>query len=132
MAWIPVEKIHLDAIFTDRETAPTVQQVLSPPIFTPNVEMFDFVTGQTVYVTSITGGGGSLEQTDARAASFGLSLGPVHGKKVFSVHYEQSRIRNAIAGLPPVTADVEQAFPERFTGDAQGTLVEVDNRWVNL
>jgi hypothetical protein len=130
--WLPANKVHLDAIFTDHAIAPTVQQVLSPPLYTPNTEMFDFVSGQTVYVTAITGGGGNLRAAHDRLNSFGLSLGPVLGKTVFSAHYEQHRMRDTIGELPPLTADVEQAFPERFVRNAQGTLILVDNRWVNL
>jgi hypothetical protein len=130
--WIPVKRVHFNAIFTDHEMPPTVQQVLSPPTFTPNVEMFDFVTGQTVFVTSIAGGSPNLRATDDRVASFGLSLGPFLGKTTFSAHYEQNRIRNAVGTLPPLTADVELAFPERFMRGADGTLIEIDNRSVNL
>ena len=120
--WVPVKKVHFNAIMTDHETPPTVQQVLSPPTFTPNVEMFDFVTGQTVYVTSITGGAPNLRVTDDRVASFGVSLGPFFGKTTVSAHYEQHRIRDAVGVLPPLTADVELAFPERFVRDPNGTL----------
>jgi hypothetical protein len=130
--WIPIQKVHIDAIFTDHRTAPSVQQVLAPPIFTPNVEMFDFVAGETVFVTTIGGGAPNLRATDDRVASFGLSLGPFFGKTTFSAHYEQNRIRNAIGLLPPLTTDVELAFPERFIRDADGTLTEVDDRSVNL
>jgi hypothetical protein len=130
--WTPIKKLHLNAIFTDHETPPTVQQVLAPETFTPNVEMFDFVTGQTVYVTSISGGAPNLHATDDRVASFGVSLGPFLGKTTFSAHYEQHRIRDAVGTLPPLTADVELAFPDRFIRDADGTLIEVDNRSVNL
>jgi iron complex outermembrane recepter protein len=34
--------------------------------------------------------------------------------------------------LPPLTADVELAFPDRLIRDADGTLIEVDNRSANL
>jgi hypothetical protein len=94
--------------------------------------MFDFVTGQTVFVTSITGGAPNLRATDDRVASFGVSLGPFFGKTTFSAHYEQNRIKNAVGVLPPLTDDVQLAFPERFIRDADGTLIEVDNRSVNL
>lgn len=130
--WTPINKVHLNAIFTDHETPPTVQQVLAPETITPNVEMYDFVTGQTVYVTSITGGAPGLRATDDRVKSFGVSLGPLFAKTMFSAHYEQHRTRDAVGTLPPLTADVELAFPERFIRDAGGTLIEVDNRSVNL
>jgi hypothetical protein len=130
--WLPLKRVHFNAIFTDHQTPPTVQQVLSPPTFTPNVEMFDFVTGQTVFVTSINGGAPNLRAMDDRVASFGASLGPFLDKTTFSAHYEQHRIRDAVGTLPPLTANVELAFPDRFVRDADGTLIEVDNRSVNL
>jgi hypothetical protein len=130
--WNPVGKVHLDAIYTDHRTAPTVQQLRAPPVYTPNVELFDFVASQTAYVTEITGGNAALSATDDRVASFGLSLGPFLGKTVFSAHYEQSHVRNAIGALPPITSFVELAFPERFMRAPDGPLLEVDDRWVNL
>jgi hypothetical protein len=130
--WVPIQKVHFNAIFTDHKTPPTVQQVLAPETFTPNVELFDFATGQTVYVTSITGGAPNLRATDDRVASLGVSLGPFSDRTMFSAHYERHRIRDSAGTLPPLTADVELAFPERFIRDADGTLIEVDNRSANL
>jgi hypothetical protein len=130
--WKPFAKLHLDAIYTDHRIAPTVQQLRSPPVFTPNVEMFDYITGQTAYVTTITGGNDTLAATDNRQANAGVAIGPFLGRTEFLAHYEQSWIGNAIGALPPTTAAVESAFPERFVRDAYGDLVEVDERWVNL
>jgi len=130
--WNPIEKVHLDGIYTDHRTAPTVQQLRAPPVFTPNVELFDFVESETAYVTEITGGNPALSETDDRVGSFGLSLGPFLGKTVFSAHYEQHRVGDAIGALPPITSYVESAFPERFVRAPDGTLLEVDDRWVNL
>ncbi len=130
--WKPYARVHLDALYTDHRTAPTVQQLRAPPVFTPNVELFDYLTGQTAYVTEVTGGNGALAAADSRQANVGVSLGPFLGKTEFLAHYEQSRIGNAIGALPPITADVEAAFPGRFVRAADGTLVAVDDRWVNL
>lgn len=130
--WKPRSKVHLDAIYTDHKMAPTVQQLSAPPLYTPNVELFDYVIGQTADVTEITGGNDSLAATDNRQASFGISLGPFIGKTEFLAHYEQSRISHVVGALPPTTADVELAFPDRFIRNAEGDLIEVDDRWVNL
>jgi iron complex outermembrane receptor protein len=130
--WVPIQKVHFNAIFTDHKMPPTVQQVLAPEAFTPNVEMFDFVKNQTVYVTSIAGGARNLRATDDRVASLGVSLGPFADRTMFSAHYERHRTRDAVGTLPPLTAAVEQSFPERFVRDTNGTLIEVDNRSVNL
>ena len=130
--WKPRETVHLDAIYTDRRTAPTLQQLLAPPVYTPNVEMYDFVTDRTAYVTEITGGTDALLATDTRLTSLGISLGPYLGKSLFSSTFEDRRVRNAIGSLPPITPDIELAFPERFFRDDDGNLIEVDDRSVNL
>jgi hypothetical protein len=130
--WHPVKKLHLDAIYTDHRTAPTLQQLQAPPIYTRNVETFDYVTQETVYPTVITGGNDALAASDSRQGSFGMSVGPFAGKTEFLAHYEESRIGNAIGALPPTDAAIEAAFPDRFVRDADGTLIEIDDRWVNL
>jgi hypothetical protein len=130
--WKPESKVHLDAIYTDHRIAPTLQQLRAPPLYTPNVELFDYVTNQTAYVTEITGGNDALAATDSRQGSFGVSLGPFIGKTELLAHYEQSRISNAVGALPPTTAAVELAFPDRFLRDGDGELAQVDDRWVNL
>jgi iron complex outermembrane recepter protein len=130
--WHPVKKLHLDAIYTDHRTAPTVQQLRSPPIYTTNVETFDYITQQTVFLTEVSGGNDALASADSRQGSFGVSVGPFAGKTEFLAHYEETRISNAIGTLPPTTAAVESAFPDRFVRDADGTLIEIDDRWVNF
>jgi hypothetical protein len=130
--WHPVKKLHLDAIYTDHRAAPTVQQLRAPPIYTSNVETFDYITQQTVYLTEITGGNDALAPADSRQGSFGVSVGPFAGKTEFLAHYEESRISNAIGALPPATAAVESAFPGRFVRDMDGSLIGIDDRWVNL
>jgi hypothetical protein len=130
--WHPVKKLHLDAIFTEHRTAPTVQQLRAPPIYTTNVETFDYIAQQTDYLTEITGGNAALAATNSRQGSLGVSIGPFAGKTEFLAHYEESRIGNAIGALPPTTAAVETAFPDRFVRDADGALIEIDDRWVNL
>jgi len=105
-----------------------VQQLRSPQVFTPNVEVFDYITGQTAYVTTITGGNATLSATDNRQANAGVAIGPFLGRSEFLAHYEQSWIANAIGALPPTTAAVESAFPQRFVREAYGDLVEFDER----
>jgi outer membrane receptor protein involved in Fe transport len=130
--WHPLKKLHLDAIYTEHRTAPTVQQLRAPPIDSSNVETFDYITQQTVYVTEITGGNDALSPADSRQGSVGVSVGPFAGKTEFLAHYETSRIGNAIGSLPPTNAAVESAFPDRFVRDAGGMLIGIDDRWVNL
>jgi hypothetical protein len=130
--WRPIKKLHLDAIYTDHRSAPTAQQLQAPLISTRNVETFDYITQETAYITEITGGNETLASTDSRQDSFGVSIGPFAGKTELIAHYQQSRVSNAIGLLPPTTAAVEAAFPDRFIRNVDGELTEIDDRYVNL
>ncbi len=131
-AWAPHKSLAVTLAFTDLQVAPTVQQLLAPPIITPNLELFDYVTGDTVYVTAIGGGAPNLLASDNRSAKLALAFGPLPGGARLIGEYEQSHVRNAVGALPPLTAAVQAAFPSRFLRAADGTLIEVDQRWTNL
>ena len=130
--WQPLRKLHLEATYVDRRTAPTAEQLWAPPIYTRNVETFDYITQRTVYLTEISGGNDALVATTYRQGSFGVSFGPFAGKNEMLARYEMNRTANAIGALPPTTAAVESAFPANFARDADGNLIELDDRWVNL
>ena len=129
-AGVSEQMLIIDA---DRAGYPRKLDFASAPAFSAEGGwMFDFINQQTVYVISISGGAPNLRATADRVASVGLSLGPFLGKTTYWAHYEQHRSRDAVGTLPPLTVDVEQAFPERFIRDADGKLIEIDNRSVNL
>src|SRR5205085_7935355 len=54
--WSPIDILDLAVSITAEDGAPSVSQLGDPTIVTPNVRVFDFVRGETVDVTSITGG----------------------------------------------------------------------------
>jgi len=133
LTWSPHDHVYLNADFTDIEIAPSAQDLFSPAVVTPGVQMFDFVTSQTDYVTQITGGDPELQHTDRRVVRLGMFLGPFFaGDTNAYVNFERRRDSDAVGILPPVTAAVESAFPDRFVRDAIGTLIQVDDRSVNL
>jgi outer membrane receptor protein involved in Fe transport len=132
LSWMPRPTLHLYAGIARTDTAPTLQDLLAPAVATPGVQLFDFATGETVYATEITGGEADLRRTDTRVATFGVYLGPLLGSTAFSAKFEQRRVFDAEGPLPAITPLVESAFPARFLRDASGTLVELDDRPVNL
>ncbi len=132
LTWKPIKALTFNAAFTNTQTPPTVDELLDPVIVTPNVEMFDFVKGDSVYVTELNGGNPDLGRSDGRLLNLGLRAGPLFGGPTLTVDYEHRRVFDAIGLLPPVSFDVQSAFPERYERDASGDLVEVDNRHVNL
>jgi hypothetical protein len=132
LTWRPVQLIGLNAEFGIRRTAPSVQNLLDPTVVTPGVQLFDFVTDETAYVTTITGGDPELRKAAARTGVVGLYLGPFKDRYSFIATYLRERTRDGIGALPPASAAVELAFPERFIRDGNGNLVQIDTRPVNL
>lgn len=131
--WSPIQQVRFIASLTEEEGAPTSQQLGNPEITTPNVRVFDFVRGETVDVTQIDGGNPNLIADNRSVMKLGLNLQPIKDTDLtLNIDYNKSVIRNPIAGFPTATAEIEAAFPDRFTRDGSGRLVRIDNRPVNF
>ena len=131
--WQPAEWLRIVAL-DGREDRAIVPELLSAPrVITPNVPYFDPVTGDTVDVTAIYGGGGDLQNEQQRTRSIALTLTPFRKYGLqFDTEYSRDDLRNQIGALPPPSTAIVAAFPDRFQRDANGTLVLVDNRSVNF
>ncbi|HEY8615929.1 hypothetical protein [Phenylobacterium sp.] len=132
--WSPFERFRVIASVTDEEGAPTVQQLGNPQIETENVRVFDYVRGETVEVTQVEGGNEDLLADSRRVFKLGLNWQPFQEQQLnFRADYTRSRIRDAIASFPAVTAEIERAFlNERIFRDGTGRLTRVDVRPVNF
>lgn len=131
--WSPFKPVRLLASWTDAEDAPTTTQLGGPLITSPNTRVFDYRTGQTVTITTITGGNPTLQAEKRHVMKLGLELRPSE-KTDLSIRadYVTSRIRNDIATFPAATAAIEDAFRDRFVRDPDGDLISIDNRAVNF
>jgi hypothetical protein len=86
-----------------------------------------------VLVTYVTGGNRDLGVERRRRIALGGSWQPPIGANLtLSVDYTQTVARGGFAALPPVNADVEAAFPDRFQRDLAGRLTGVDARPVSF
>jgi hypothetical protein len=131
--WKPAPGIALIVSATHEQGAPTIQQLGDPTIATPNVRVFDFVTGTTVDISRIDGGNPNLAADSRRVVKFGATVRPFSTKDLtFLVNFTDSRIENPIAAFPTATAELEAAFPDRFRRNADGQLLQIDNRPVNF
>ncbi len=131
--WSPSEHLHVAASGTDDEAAPSLQMLSSPTILTPNVPVFDYVSGQTVSVTQLSGGNPELAADHRQLLSLSLSYKPLLKRNfTLNANFVASDTRDLTGPLPPATAAAEAAFPDRFLRDADGELVEVDGRAVNF
>jgi hypothetical protein len=133
LSWEPINEVNLIASFTDEEGAPSIGQLGDPVLQTPNVRVFDFVRGETVDVSRLEGGNPTLVADSRRVYKLGLTVRPLRETDLsISANYTDSRIDNPIAGFPTATAEIEAAFPDRFTRDASGRLTGIDSRPVNF
>ncbi|HWI86285.1 MAG TPA: TonB-dependent receptor, partial [Sphingomonas sp.] len=132
--WTPIAPVNLVGSYTRDEGAPTVNQLGDPTIVTPQVRAFDYATGRTVDVTQISGGNRALLADNRRVWKLGLTLKPFQDKNDLTIiaNYVRTQTRNSAASLPSPTADLEQAFPDRFVRDADGDLIQIDTRPVNF
>ena len=131
--WSPVPKVRLIASVTDEEGAPSPNQLGDPTVTTPNARVFDYVRGETVDITAITGGNPNLGSDSRHVMKVGINISPITDSPLnFRADYVKSTTYNQISAFPSPTAEVEAAFPQRFVRDATGRLLSVDYRPVNF
>jgi hypothetical protein len=131
--WAPAQRLNLTASWTREEGAPSLQQLGDPLIETPNVNIFDFVTGQSVEVTVLTGGNPDLRSDTRNAFKIGGNWQPFEKTDLrLRAEYVRQTIDDPQASFPAASVAIQQAFPERFVRDADGTLIAVDYTPVNF
>ncbi|WP_310474646.1 TonB-dependent receptor [Sandarakinorhabdus sp.] len=130
--WEPVTGWAFIASFTREQGAPSVGQLGDPAIITPNVRVFDFIRGETVDISRLDGGNRNLANDTRQVWKLGANLRPFESTDlVFNANYIWSRIDDPIASFPTATAELEAAFPARFTR-VNGRLTDIDNTPVNF
>jgi len=138
--WSPVERLNLTASWTREEGAPSLQQLGAPLVETPNVEIFDFTTGETVSVTTITGGNPDLRADTRSVFKIGGNWQPLKETDLrLRAEYVRQTIDNPQASFPAASEALEDAFPDRFERapcipepTCTGELISVDLRPVNF
>jgi iron complex outermembrane receptor protein len=131
--WSPIRRVTLSANYTNEESAATAQQLGDPRTVTQFVPLFDYVRGESVLVTTITGGNAALREAKVENFRVGANFSVMQEPNLrLNVDYSRRRTRGGVAGFPGVTADTTLAFPDRFQRDADGRLVSVDLRPINI
>jgi len=133
LSWAPAQRLNLTASWTREKGAPSLQQLGDPLIETPNVNIFDFVTGQSVEVTVLTGGNPDLNADTRNVFKIGGNWQPFEKTDLrLRAEYVHQRIDDPQATFPAASEAIQEAFPERFVRNAEGTLVAVDLTPVNF
>jgi hypothetical protein len=127
--WQPDRRISIRAVINNEQIAPPSTALTDPIVILENVRVFDFIRQETVFVRYLTGGNPDLGIERRRTASIGVSWNPFDKEDLnLTADYRNVRSRGAFASLPPVNADVQAAFPDRFQRDLSGRLIAVDAR----
>ena len=130
--WSPVPRVNLLASWTREEGAPSLQQLGDPFLETTGVPFFDALRGETVAVTTITGGNPNLDSDRRNVFKIGGNWQPLETPSLrLRAEFVRQTTDNPQISFPAATAALEQAFPERFQRDASLRLVSVDLRPVN-
>jgi hypothetical protein len=133
LSWAPVQRLNFNLSWTREEGAPSLQQLGDPVLETPNISFFDFTTGQTVPVTTVTGGNPDLRSDTRRVFKIGGHWQPFTKTDLrLRADYVRQMIDHPQGSFPAASEALEAAFPDRFERDADGNLVRVDLRPVNF
>jgi hypothetical protein len=131
--WSPIPAINVITAYSRESKAPTIEQLGSPAIVTPNTLIYDYFQGQSVYVPVERSGNLSLRSEDRHVFSIGASITPFSETDLtFGADYQKIRINNPIMTFPIATPEAEAAFPEQFTRNPEGRLVTIDSRPLNF
>ena len=129
--WSPVDRLSFLTSWTREEGAPSVSQLGEPLLSTPETRVFDFTTGETVLVTSVTGGNPELLADKRNVLKIGGNWKPLEETDLrLRAEFVRSRLDRPVSSFPGVSEALENAFPERFFR-VNGELVLVDFRPVN-
>lgn len=133
LSWSPAQRLNLNASWTREEGAPSLQQLGDPELITPGVAFFDFATGETVLVTTETGGNPQLLADTRNVLKIGGNWQPFEKTDLrLRAEYVRQTIDDLQASFPAASEALEAAFPDRFERDADDNLVRVDLRPVNF
>lgn len=130
--WSPVESLRLRASYEYEQRLPTFDQLSAPLVETVS-RVFDFARQEVAEVIWITGGNPALRDGNGQRLSIDAMVRPLGNELLtLNLNYRRERKVGGITALPELTPAVEAAFPDRFIRDADGQLIAVDARPINI
>lgn len=133
LTWNPSRQWRWVASFTQDDVAPTMQQLGDPVSATPGVRVFDFVRGETVFVTRLDGGDASLRAGRRNVRKLGFSAQPFEALDFsLNANYVLTDAIDLPTSLSVASTAAQAVFANRFVRDASGRLTTIDARPVNL
>lgn len=130
--WSPLPIAQIRGSVDYAETAPSFEQ-LDAPVVTTVGRLFDYAQQQVAEPVWIAGGNPDLRRGSRQSLLLAATVRPL-GNQVLTLDlgYRQSVARGGVTAFPELTPAIEAAFPERVTRDADGRLVAIDARAINV
>tara|TARA_A100001391_G_scaffold7621_5_gene4915 strand:- start:27906 stop:30671 length:2766 start_codon:yes stop_codon:yes gene_type:complete len=134
VTWGLTDKLTLNASYINQEDAPSLSQLGSPEIATPNVPFYDLTRDETVLVTTISGGNPNLAKQKQSDWKVGLQWEvPVFDRSNLTVDYIRNHSENVSSSFPSLNPAIEAAFPDRVTRDpVSGQIISINQRPVTF
>lgn len=131
--WTPSDFIRWDVSYTDEEGAPELTALSSAPVTLPNARVFDGTTGDNVLAQVVDGGNLALTADARQVINWGAQWSPLGDNDVtLNLNYMTSKITNETRRFSLLTAQFENAFPDRVLRAEDGRLVQFDRRPVRV
>lgn len=130
--WSPWPVVQFRGSIDRAATVPSFDQ-LDGPIVTSVIRLFDYARQEAAEPIWITGGNPDLRRGSRQSVSLAAMVRPLRDQLLtLNIGYRQSVAKGGVAPFPELTPVIEAAFPERVTRDADGRLVSVDARAINI
>jgi len=132
VTWSPIPILRLRGSLEYAETAPSFDQLDAPVVTTVN-RIFDYTRQEIAEPVWITGGNPDLGRGSRQSLDLNALIRPFDDQTLsLKIGYRKRVAKGGVASFPELTPVIEAAFPERVTRDAQGRLVAVDARAINI
>ncbi|WP_167300286.1 TonB-dependent receptor [Sphingomonas leidyi] len=132
VTWSPISAVQFRAMLDDQQASPSMAE-LDGPIITTVMRMVDYAKQVVAEPIVITGGNPALKGGSRREMRVSAMVRPLKsGMLTFNVGYRQTVSKNMPSPLPELTPAIEAAFKDRIARDADGNLVSIDARSINI
>lgn len=133
LTWNPATWFQFSGSLAEERLSPTVEQLSAPEIVLPNIRYFDLVQGELVEIEQVVGGNPNLQRGKVSTMTLNSHLNLTRdGALSLTAIYTEMKRTNDVGALPILSPQVEAAFPGRATRDANGRLIRIDSRPINV
>lgn len=127
VTWKPIDDLTITFTSINEDTPPSIAQLGNPISIFPNVPIFDFSRSETSFILLTTGGNPDLLAERQRDIKISANFSPskISGLNIIA-DYSRNRSFDTSNAFPLLTPEIEAAFPDRVTRDADGVLIALD------